>query len=646
MLFSDENKVARWDHVTRPIILSNSRLHVGIDPKGDVRDVYYPYVGYAEHVDRISLGAFVQGRMNWLRDGWEIDQTYLPNCPVGITKATSKDLQMAITVTDLIHPFSDIFWRRITVENTSQAEREVRLFSYQDLHIDENPFGDTAMLDPHLNAILHYKNDFYFAFCSIPPFNQLATGKKEWQGLEGTWKDAEDGVLSGNPISNGSVDSCVAWNLNPLPPATHRTVQLFMVAARDFRGIKHLHDQARSQGFDQALKETKMLWTNWLRNDQTNTLSSLNFPERVIDVYNRSLLILNALTSENGAMIASSDSDIEHFGADTYDYVWPRDAAWCAIALDQCGHHHITRRFFEFILGLATEKGYFLHKYYPTGLFGSTWHPVPFIQIDQSGIILHALMNFYRTGGDIQFVAQHWPRILRIANFLIHWRSDANGLPHPSWDLWEEREATTTYSSGAVYAGLKAAAQLANAIGLDKYEAEFEDAANEVREGILKHLYDPKTGRFLRSINPRDEALDASLLIMNEFRVLGPEDPCLVSTAQQIERQLWVTSEVGGIARYIGDGYLRVSSDVIGNPWVLTTLYLAMYHTDTGNLARAKELVQWATNAASTSDLLSEQVNPYDRTPVGVVPLGWSHAADILAVNRLAEAISKAAVTW
>lgn len=630
--------------MTRPIILANSRLHVGIGPNADIEDVYYPYVGYSDHVHRISLGAWVDGRIGWLRDGWEVTQRYLKGAPVGITEASSSSLGLKITSTDFVHPASDVLWRGVKLENRAQSQRDIRLFTYQDLHIDESPLGDTAMLDPHLRAIVHYKNDFYFAFCSSPVFDQFATGRKEWQGLEGTWKDAEDGVLSGNAVSNGPVDSCIAWNFDSVQPEESKNVQLFMVVGRHFRNIRKLHANAMNQGFEQALVETQKFWQNWVSHGQDKRSSIL--PDRVHEVYNRSLLVLRSMCSENGAMIASSDSEIERIGGDTYDYVWPRDASWCAIALDQCGYHSITQKFFSFIFDVITDKGYLLHKYYPTGLFGSTWHPVPFIQIDQSGIVLHALWNFYETTGDVEFVAQHWPHVLKIATFLASWRDKSNNLPHPSWDLWEEREATTTYSAAAVHAGLRAGSNLARLVGLENNALQLYQAANDVKDGIFKYLYDPKLGRFLRSVNPRDETVDASLLAVSDFGVVPVQDARVAGTVKAIEEQLWVKTGIGGVARYSGDGYLKVSPGIIGNPWILTTLYLSMCHADAGNLARARELIEWATARASTSGLLSEQVNPYDGSPVGVLPLAWSHAAYILAVGKLAAQLSAKKLAW
>ena len=88
----------------------------------------------------------------------------------------------------------------------------MRVFLHHDFHISGSEVGDTALYDPELGAIIHYKRDRYFLIGggTPPHYNlaQFATGKKRVSGAEGTWRDAEgDGQLSGNPIAQGSVDS-------------------------------------------------------------------------------------------------------------------------------------------------------------------------------------------------------------------------------------------------------------------------------------------------------------------------------------------------------------------------------------------------------------------------------------------------------
>ncbi|HEY4526626.1 MAG TPA: hypothetical protein VJK53_02155, partial [Candidatus Paceibacterota bacterium] len=63
--------------MSRSIVLSNGELAVALDAHGLVRDVYYPHVGYEDHVRGHyihRIGVWVDGRMSWLGEdsAWEI----------------------------------------------------------------------------------------------------------------------------------------------------------------------------------------------------------------------------------------------------------------------------------------------------------------------------------------------------------------------------------------------------------------------------------------------------------------------------------------------------------------------------------------------------------------------------------------------
>ena len=85
----------------------------------------------------------------------------------------------------------------------------------------ENEVGDTVFYDAKLNCLIHYKGPRYFLMnCSagdVWGVREYATGIKRHRGAEGTWRDAEDGVLEGNPIAQGSVDSTIGISLK-IPP--------------------------------------------------------------------------------------------------------------------------------------------------------------------------------------------------------------------------------------------------------------------------------------------------------------------------------------------------------------------------------------------------------------------------------------------
>jgi GH15 family glucan-1,4-alpha-glucosidase len=114
---------------------------------------------------------------------------------------------------------------------------------------------------------------------------------------------------------------------------------------------------------------------------------------------------------------------------------------------------------------------------------------------------------------------------------------------------------------------------------------------------------------------------------------------------QAIKDRLWVKTDVGGIARYENDNYHQVSRDieaVPGNPWFITTLWLAEWLAVTAetrdDLDRSLELLKWAADRALPSGVLAEQVNPYSNEPLSVSPLTWSHAAFVATVQAWLEA--------
>jgi len=51
--------------------------------------------------------------------------------------------------------------------------------------------------------------------------------------------------------------------------------------------------------------------------------------------------------------------------------------------------------------------------------------------------------------------------------------------------------------------------------------------------------------------------------------------------------------------------------------------------------------LQWVCRCALPSGVLAEQVNPYNRNPLSVSPLTWSHAALVIAVREYLDKYSQ-----
>jgi GH15 family glucan-1,4-alpha-glucosidase len=114
--------------------------------------------------------------------------------------------------------------------------------------------------------------------------------------------------------------------------------------------------------------------------------------------------------------------------------------------------------------------------------------------------------------------------------------------------------------------------------------------------------------------------------------------------AKTVER-LEVKTKIGGIARYEGDAYHSRGGNIPGNPWVITTMWLAQYY-----IARAKKesdmepvrkWITWAVNLSQNSGMLSEQFDPYNGDYISATPLTWSHAEFILTIIQYLEKLEE-----
>ena len=196
----------------RDIPVGNGSLLVTFDDKYQIRDVYFPHVGQENHSEGFPFrfGVWADGEFSWVfEDEWRRELCYLPETLVTDVKLTNETLGLEIVSNDTVASHENIFLRRVRVSNLRDERREIRVFLHHDFRIYENKIGDTAFYDADSRTLIHYKKHRYFLINTAPHFNDFSTGRKAFRDQEGTWRDAEDGVLSGGAKTEGSVDSTV-----------------------------------------------------------------------------------------------------------------------------------------------------------------------------------------------------------------------------------------------------------------------------------------------------------------------------------------------------------------------------------------------------------------------------------------------------
>ena len=680
---------------------------VTYDQHYQIRDIYFPHVGQENHVGggpcRFGVYADIpkpkakerrRQRLAWTYDAWQIQMKYKPDSLVSDVGLHHEDLNLDLLCNEVVDFHRNIMVRRITVTNLEDAPRRITLYHHNDFRIFGTKIGDTVYYDPTLCMMVHYRQQRYmmvgFYTDGELRLDEYATGNSGYGGAEGTWRDAEDGSLGMNPIAQGAVDSTIGLHLD-LPASSNNggqaTAWLIIGAGASHEDMVELQRFVHRDGPQHVIDRTEAYWRLW---SWANNWEFADLPDPIVELFRRSLLILRTQIDNNGAIIAANDSDIMQFSRDTYSYMWPRDGALVAHALDLSGYPEVTRRFYYFASQIISDQGYFHHKYNPDGSLASSWHPwlheghtrLP-IQEDETALVIWALWQHYFRYRDIEFVRPLWMRLIQpAAEFMVRFRDPATKLPLPSYDLWEERWGIHAFTVGTVYGGLMAARNFAVCFGDQRRAKRYGDAAEEIREGFCKHMWSTKHDRFLRRIEPldldragrliddvsaghdpaqrangaandkvefyEDPVVDSSLYGIYKFQLLDVDDPRVEKTMNAVVKHLQVKTEVGGLARYTDDYYHRVSDqikEVPGNPWYICTLW----HAD-WQIARAKNqqqlrevlpIMNWVVEHALPSGGLAEQVHPHTGAPLSVSPLTWSHATMVGCVIDYLEKLAQ-----
>lgn len=638
----------------RSLSLGNGGFLINLDQDALVRDLYFPYVGLENHVGgELShrVGVFVDGRLSWLNEsGWEVVVKSEDNILAGKTMARHEALGVSLFFTDLVYNEKNIFIRKVVVKNLRpDRARSIKIFFHHQFEIYESRKAHTAYFDPGTKTIIHYRNQRAFLVCAELEgrrFDDYSTGVFGSEGKEGTHRDAEDGLLARNNIEHGQADSVLGLTTE-FAPLEEKILYYWLAVGYSIKEVKELNRYVEEVGPGHLTETTRNFWRAWVtrRNFSFHGLS-----DEVVRLFNKSLLVLRSHTGSNGAIIASSDSDIMQNGKDNYAYVWPRDAAYAAQALSLVGDTGVARAFFSFCNQVITDDGYFMHKYSPDGSLGSSWHPwlrngeptLP-IQEDGTALILSALWRYYEISKDLEFVESIYNSLIkRAADFMVLFRDEQTSLPRPSYDLWEEKFGSHTFTAASVYGGLTAAANFAGLLGKVKSEKVYREAAEAIHTAILGHLYDEDRGVFYKSLIVKggeiiyDTTIDVSTVYgLYTFDVLPPTDDRIKRTFETTLRSL-TSGPVAGLARYQNDHYRRVAGPYPGNPWFITGLWAAQYYIRLAqreeDLSSVKRWLEWCVRYASGSGLLSEQIDPVNGAPLSVAPLVWSHAEFVRTV--------------
>jgi GH15 family glucan-1,4-alpha-glucosidase len=250
------------------------------------------------------------------------------------------------------------------------------------------------------------------------------------------------------------------------------------------------------------------------------------------------------------------------------------------------------------------------------------------------------LGEYLEYSGDEDFVRSLYDTFVKPAgDFMTRFFDEQTGLPHASYDLWEEKFLTSTYTAATVYQALLVAAEFAEKFEYPDDALKWRDAAERILANA-KIFFDETKKAYRKGFLLQPDGsleLDNTVDVSSLYGVMmfGLHDSSaehLHATISTIEDILLDQAPSGGSPRYEHDNYFESSPPYLGNPWFVTTLWLAQYYIRIHKTEKAEKYVDWAMKHAMPSGVMSEQVNPNDGSPLSVTPLVWSHAEFINTV--------------
>ncbi|MBU1975902.1 MAG: hypothetical protein KKG59_05860 [Nanoarchaeota archaeon] len=340
---------------------------------------------------------------------------------------------------------------------------------------------------------------------------------------------------------------------------------------------------------------------------------------------------------ENGAVVAANtDKAYYPKRCQSYRFVWPTDAAFTLLALNELGVRHVQEPYFKWLMSRVEDvaaDGLLFQNYYTHGT--KRW--INF-QPDSNGKTLWLIHDFFDGN-----VPKEWHHLMKLLSQALvrMWAGKFFGMK--TQDRWEERstypdlEDNHTYSLAACVHGLRLAYKVLDDVKLRKVASEmlvcidkaYQKCEQENKKSFRKNYFFRTAGKL------SDSTVDASVLgLVWPFEIVSARDKRITDTVQVIEDNL---VRDGGVMRYecdLYDGWTYHTEDRKkgAGTWPILTLFLCIYYARKGDMKKARKYYDWVVD--KFNNCIPEQYYT-NAIQEGVSPIAWNHAMFVFASKEL-----------
>ena len=377
-------------------------------------------------------------------------------------------------------------------------------------------------------------------------------------------------------------------------------------------------------------ERTKLYWLNWCA--KTPTYQYYN------EVILRSAMTLKLLTyDKTGAILAAATTSLPESIGEVrnwdYRFCWIRDSSMVIRVISKLGHKKIVKDFIDYIIDLIPETDEKIQIMYginkekkltethldhlsgyenssPVRIGNAAYKQK---QNDIYGILMDAI---HVELVEFPLLFEKKEELWSIVKNIV-WIVNNNWFL-PDKGIWEIREEDKhfTFSKVLCWVAIDRAIKIANFLGKDK--DKWISLRDEIKNDIHEKAWNPSVGAYTQFYG--SDALDASVLLMEQYGFIDALDERYIKTVKATEREL---SFEGLLYRYKNkdDFGTPTSSFTVCTFWFINSLYKI------GEVDKAKTLFDQLLSYSNHLGLFSEDLDFKSKRLLGNFPQAYSHLA-------------------
>ena len=620
-------------------IIGNKNIKASYSKKGELLRITYPNVDYRQFIEFFHTGVKInQSDIIYLHEDINnvYSQNYIEDTNILETNIKNLYFNLKIKQTDFVPINHNIIVKKYELTNENNIDLDIKFLMHSKMYTDTNGYTSAMKLD---EGLMQYNHEY-----SLITFSKEKINSHQ---IHNTKENIYTGNLYDKDYIGMSSDSSISYDIGKIAPNSTKNLYIYIYIHENnvkykVDDIKNEINKIKKLNIEDELNITKKYWRKYVHNHSDILFERNEFYDKIRKIYNRTILLFHLLHNEKtGGISAAMEIDEGFSKCGRYSYCWPRDAVFITKALDLLKMEKESEKFYkEFCKNTQSKSGMWEQRFFTDGRLAPCWG----YQIDETASVVYGVYDHYLRTKNKTFLKDNLKMLEKAVEFLLKYIDDLmqnKNEMQKSYDLWEMHEGENLYSISSIFAAFEAMLniykELEEEIKSNRIKQEQvikqKEILNEqiikIKEYAIKKFYDVDKNSFVR--NTEDKKMDISILgTIVPFNMLNPNEKKVKNTIDKIN--LTLRTYTGGYLRFEKDHYSEPK-----RPWVIATLWMALYYIEIKEYEKAKECFYFVVNTCNIHGFLAEQIDNSKMESAWVIGLGWSHAMFILVLDKLVE---------